>query len=217
MVTGSGTITQETRPLADWSAVALACPGTLELAIGENQGISIEAEENILPLIETIVSGDRLTIRFRPELRTIRPTKPIQFRATTPAIDTLAVSGTGDIRAPRIERETLTLDVSGSGNIHVESVGVTRVETRISGSGGVTIHGDTVKQEVRISGSGSLDARTLTSREADISISGSGTAMLHVEETMNGRITGSGSIVYGGHPATSIRTTGSGRAVQMPG
>ncbi|HYI14264.1 MAG TPA: head GIN domain-containing protein, partial [Thermomicrobiales bacterium] len=213
MVTGSGNVAAETRPLAVWSAVTLSCPGTLELAIGENQGISIEAEANILPLIETVVNGARLTIRFTPGQPTIRPTKPIQFRAATPAIDAMAVSGSGAIRIPRIDGETLALEVSGSGNIHVESAGASRVETRISGSGAVTIGGDAVEQDIRISGSGSLDARDLTSRRANVTISGSGTAMLHVEDEINGRITGSGSVVYGGQPAASIRTTGSGRAV----
>ena len=31
MVTGSGNLATETRPVADWSAVALACSGTLDL------------------------------------------------------------------------------------------------------------------------------------------------------------------------------------------
>jgi hypothetical protein len=217
MVTGSGNVTHETRPLAGWSAVDLSCPGMLELAIGENQGIEIEAEENILPLIETLVSDGRLTIRFTQTLRSIRPTTPIRFRAATPDVDAMVVSGSGAIRAPYIEHEALTLDVSGAGVINVDSISAGRLETRISGSGGVTIRGNAVEQEIRISGSGNLDARDLTSQKAQVTISGSGNAMVHVEREIDGRISGSGSIVYGGQPATSIRTTGSGRAVQMPG
>lgn len=217
MVIGSGNVAHETRPLAGWSAVDLSCPGTLELAIGENQGIEIEAEENILPLIETVVSDGRLTIRFTEGMRSIRPTTPIRFRTATPGIDALAVSGSGAIRASRVEREALTLDVSGSGAIDMDSASTGRLETRISGSGGVTIRGDAVEQEIRISGSGNLDARNLTSQKAHVSISGSGNAMVHVEREIDGRISGSGSIVYDGQPATTIRTTGSGRAVQMPG
>ncbi len=217
MVTGSGNVTHDTRSLAGWSAVDLSCPGTLELAIGENQGIQIEAEENILPLIETLVRDDRLTIRFTPGMDSIHPTQPIRFRAATPGIDAMSVSGAGTIRAPHIEREALTLDVSGAGTINVDSTSVGRVETRISGSGGVSIRGNADEQEIRISGSGNLDARDLTSQTARVTISGSGNAMVHVEREIDGRISGSGSIVYGGQPATSIRTSGSGRAVQMAG
>ena len=217
MVTGSGNVVHETRPLAGWSAVDLSCPGTLELAIGENQGIQIEAEENILPLIETLVRDDRLTIRFTQGVRSIHPTQPIRLRAATPGIDAMAVSGSGAIHAPYIEREALTLDVSGAGAIDVDSTSVGRLTTRISGSGGVTIQGNAVEQEIRISGSGNLDARDLTSQKAHVTISGSGNAMVHVEREIDGRISGSGSIVYSGQPATSIRTSGSGRAVQMPG
>ena len=217
MVTGSGNVAHETRPLADWNAVVLSCPGNLELAIGENQGIVIDAEDNILPLVETLVGDGVLSIRFTPGLGTIRPTKPIQFRAATPAIDAMRVSGSGDIHAPRLERDELRLEVSGSGNINVDSAGVSMLETRISGSGGVTIRGDADRQDISISGSGNLDARDLTSQHARVSISGSGSAMVHVEHDIDGRISGSGSIVYAGRPTTAIRTSGSGRAVQMPG
>jgi hypothetical protein len=216
MVTGSGTITSETRPLAGWTAVALGCPGTLDLKIGENRGITIEAEDNILPLIETNIEQGRLMIRIKPGLRTIRPTLPILFKAATPAIDALAVSGSGSIRAPRIEGANLDVDVSGSGDIDVASVHLTTLETRISGSGGVTIRGDADEHEARVSGSGELNAHDLTSQRAHVTISGSGSAMLRVEREIDGRISGSGSIVYSGNPSTTIRTSGSGRAVKMP-
>jgi len=216
MVTGSGNITNETRPLADWSAVSLSCPGTLELELGENHGITIEADDNILPLIETYVDGGRLVIRFAPGLGSVRPTQPIRFQAATSDIEAMTVSGAGDIRAPRIERPDLALDVSGSGSIDVASAAVSSLTSRISGSGSLTVRGDAVELEVRISGSGNLHARDLTSQRAHVEISGSGNAMVRVEREIEGRISGSGSIVYSGQPRINIRTSGSGRAVQMP-
>ncbi|MGH9173156.1 MAG: GIN domain-containing protein, partial [Vicinamibacterales bacterium] len=110
MTTGSGHLTTETRPLDSWNAVALGCPGTLDLQIGANEGIWIEAEDNILPLIETVVDGGRLRIRFADRLGRIKPTMPIRFRAATPAIDAIVVSGSGQARAPLIVRERLALD-----------------------------------------------------------------------------------------------------------
>ncbi|HEX5164284.1 MAG TPA: head GIN domain-containing protein [Thermomicrobiales bacterium] len=216
-VTGSGNVTSETRPLADWTAVALACPGTLDLQIGPNQGITIEAEDNILPLIETRVDGGGLQIRFQPAAQSIRPTQPIRFRAATPAIDGLAVSGSGSIHAPAIEGATLTLGTSGSGSIDVASASTGALDARISGSGSVTVRGDTRDCDVRVSGSGDLNARDLACHRAHVNVSGSGSVMLRVEREIEGRISGSGSIVYSGQPVTSIRTSGSGRAVQMPG
>jgi hypothetical protein len=217
MVTGSGNVTIETRPLADWTEVALACSGTLDLEIGTNQGITIEAEDNILPLIETRVDGGRLQIQFKPHVQSIRTMQPIRFRAATPAIDGLAVSGSGSIHAPVIEGTSLRLGSSGSGNIDVASASTSTLDARISGAGSVTVRGTTHDCDAQVSGSGDLDARDLTCQNATVSVSGSGSVMLRVERELGGRISGRGSIVYGGRPATSIRTSGSGRAVQMPG
>jgi hypothetical protein len=40
--------------------------------------------------------------------------------------------------------------------------------------------------------------------------------MVRVEQSITGRISGSGSVIYAGQPSTSVRTSGSGRVVQMP-
>lgn len=217
MVTGSGNIASETRPLVDWTAVGLSCPGTLELAIGENRGIAIEAEDNILPLIETVIEGGRLAIRFTDGLRQIRPTQPIHFRAATPEVDAIAVSGSGDVRTSEIAGEELTLDVSGSGRINVSSASLRSLETRVSGSGDVSVQGSASEQEVEVSGSGNLQAGDLTSQSAHVNVSGSGSAIVRAEREIVGRISGSGSIVYGGQPSVNVRVSGSGRAVQAPG
>ncbi len=216
MVTGSGNAARETRPLANWTTVALSCPGTLELAIGDNNGILIEADDNILELIETPVDGDTLQIRFKRGLRQIRPTTPIHFHATTPTIARMTVSGAGDISASAIDGDDLTLTISGSGNIHIESTNVGMLRTTISGAGTISSRGNATDIELVLSGSGSLDARDLTVQRARIQISGAGSALLRVEQELDGRISGSGSIIYDGAPSTTIRTSGSGRALRMP-
>jgi hypothetical protein len=216
MTSGSGTIAQETRPLDDWSAVNLGCPGRLELTTGANQGIAIEADDNILPLIETLVDDGQLTIRFKPGVGTIRTVSPIMLRAATPAIDAMTVSGNGSIHSGPIERPELTLAVSGSGSLVVQSLETRRLVAGISGSGTVEVRGNAEEQAIRISGSGSLDARDLASQRAVVTLSGSGSAMVRVEQSITGRISGSGSVIYAGQPSTSVRTSGSGRVVQMP-
>jgi hypothetical protein len=217
MVTGSGKLVNETRPLGSWRAVTLACPGTMELEPGANEGIRIEAEDNILPLIETEVEGERLVIRMGSEWRRVRPTLPIRMWAASPAIEGITVSGSGSVRAPDIAGEELALEVSGSGRIGVERVEVERLATEISGSGDVLARGEAAEQEIRLSGSGSLDARALASRRVHAVVSGSGAAMVTVSDELDGRISGSGAIVYAGAPSVTVRTSGSGRVVRMPG
>jgi len=216
MITGSGTIARETRPLDPWSTVTLSCPARLDLETGANQGITIEADDNVLPLIETVVNDGKLTIRFKPETPSIRTMSPILLRAATPAVDALTVSGSGSIHAGEMNRPELTLTVSGSGQIIALAIEAGRLTTNITGAGTVATRGTAREQQIRISGSGDFDARDLHSQRAEATISGSGSAMIRVEEAISGRISGSGSIIYAGQPSVSVRTSGSGRAVQMP-
>ena len=52
---GSGKSASEARTVAGFHAVELACTGTLDITQGDKEELVVEAEDNILPLIETHV------------------------------------------------------------------------------------------------------------------------------------------------------------------
>ncbi len=56
-VAGSGPVRTQTRPLDAFTGIALALPAQLELRTGTAEGITIETNENLLPLIETSVEN----------------------------------------------------------------------------------------------------------------------------------------------------------------
>jgi hypothetical protein len=214
MTTGSGTVTRETRELRPFRAVELRCQGDLTLEQGDPRGIEIEAEDNILPLIETFTEGDCLVIRFERGLRRIRPTRPIRFRTATPELRAVEVSGSGSVYAPSVVTDALDLEVSGSGRLAVDALGAPALDTRISGSGHVHLEGSVDRQQIRISGSGDYRAAALDSRLASAAISGSGSASVRVREQLDADISGSGSVRYIGQPEVHARTSGSGRVRQ---
>ena len=47
-------------------------------------------------------------------------------------------------------------------------------------------------------------------------VTGSGNMIVRAKREIEGRISGSGSIIYSGQPSVNIRTSGAVRAVQMP-
>src|SRR5438874_537424 len=61
-VQGSGTRASETRQVDPFSAVDSVGAEDVTITIGAQQSITVEADDNILPLIETKVSNGRLRI-----------------------------------------------------------------------------------------------------------------------------------------------------------
>src|SRR5215212_8679511 len=65
-VRGSGVMASETRSVSGFSEVALSGTGDVRIAQSGQESLTIEAEDNLLPLLETFVEDGRLTLRTRP-------------------------------------------------------------------------------------------------------------------------------------------------------
>lgn len=188
-VRGSGHVVSEPREVRDFTGVVLAGIGELTIEQTGTESLTIQAEDNILPLLTSDVSSGTLRLGTRSNT-SITTTEPIIYRLTVKDLDSLTVSGSGDATALDLQTGAFTVDVSGSGN--------------------VTVGGTATTQDVSISGSGTYTAEDLASNAAEVTISGSGNAVVRVSETLDATISGSGSVAYIGDPAVSQRVSGSG-------
>lgn len=65
-VVGSGKPASETRAVSGFHGVELAATGTLDITQGDKEELVAEADDNLLPLIETTVKSDgTLLIAFK--------------------------------------------------------------------------------------------------------------------------------------------------------
>jgi hypothetical protein len=209
VVSGSGNVVTETRDVSDFNQVALSGQGELILTQGEGEALVIEAEDNLIPVLETEVRGDTLHIGTKNNT-TLRPTQPIRFYLTMDEISGLDVSGSGNISADSIIADPLTLDVSGSGDIKIDSLDAETLDVDISGSGNVDVTGRARDQVINVSGSGNYQAADLDSESVDVEVNGSGEATVWARETLDAEANGSGSVNYYGSPAVNQRINGSG-------
>lgn len=218
-VDGSGVLTFEERDVSPVGRVTLSCPATLTLDDSANSTIAIEADDNILPLIETVVEErdgvSSLHIRFTDTVRTISPTLPITMGMTLGEISAIAVSGSGTVTSMPMQADIIELRVSGSGTIAVERVDGRQLALNVSGSGTIDVAGLASEVTATISGSGDLNGERLMCEDADIRVSGSGTVHLHVDRTLRTRISGSGDLYISGDPRIASRVTGSGQLVHV--
>lgn len=208
-VVGSGKVKSETRAVSGFDKVVLSGIGELSIEQAGAESLTIEAEDNILPLLESTVSGGTLMLGVKDNT-SIQTTKPIQYRLTVKNLRALTVSGAGRASMPMLSTDTLALRVSGSGGVNLSGLTATSLTVGISGSGGVTLDGQVLSQDVTLTGSGTYAARDLASGAATVTVSGSGNATVSVQSTLDARISGSGSVTYFGSPTVTQRVTGSG-------
>lgn len=207
-VDGSGTAAADTREVSGFRAVSFAIPGELTIVRGDAEGVRIEADDNLLPLIETRVRDGVLEIRSGAGR--LEPRSPLRVWVTARALEAVTAAGSGSVEAHGLRGGELALTVAGSGSVRAHDLQADLLRSEVAGSGSVEVAGRAPRQVITIAGSGGLDALGLESDVVDARIAGSGSARVHARERISARIAGSGSVLYRGDPEVSATRAGSG-------
>lgn len=212
-VQGSGRIKTETRALGHFNGVSMGLPGRLELRIGNTESVTIETDDNLLPLIATVIENGSLQIRSSK--RNI-DARHLTIVVQAKGVDNLALGGSGSIDADALRGAKVMIDLGGSGTIKLKGVDSDALTVVLGGSGDLKVGGGaTRKLSLSIAGSGDVDLGKLQSGDASVNIAGSGEATISVRDNLNVTIAGSGDVNYYGDPKVSKTAIGSGSARRL--
>lgn len=175
---GSGHAAVQTRSLPPFSAVDLAGANNVVVRVGPRQSVVVHADDNLLGRVETSVRSRTLLIDTTPG--NLNTKSPMFVEVGVPSLDGLVLEGAGNIAASGIDNEHLTVAMPGSGTI--DAAGITG------------------KLTLTMGGQGTALLRELSARDANVKLGGSGTIMLTATRSLTARISGNGTIVYGGNP-----------------
>jgi hypothetical protein len=181
--------TKESRNVGGFEEVELRGIGDLSIRQTGSESLTIEAENDVLPKLESRVVGDRLLLG--PESGAdIHTREPIDYELTVKNLSALEVLGAARVEADDIETARLAVTISGAGNVDTA--------------------GEAGQQEIDITGSGIYQAEDLHSKEVEIDIIGAGSAVVNVSEDLDAGISGVGSVEYIGDPAVKQDMNGAG-------
>lgn len=207
---------EQTRKVDPFSSISLRISANVQLKQGEKQNLEIVAKSSTLEEILTEVKDGELIIRFpnKNYFWTNYQPGPITIYITTPEINKLAVSGSGDIIAEDgIKTKSLDLTLSGSGNIKLSELSAVQVKSFISGSGNISVAGTMTAQDlsVNISGSGNFKGIDFSADDVTVKVSGSGNVGVEAKKNLYVRMAGSGNVTYKGNPMIDSSIAGSGK------
>jgi hypothetical protein len=185
-VKGSGVKATETRAVAAFTAIEATGIGSLKLRVGESESLKITADDNLLPLIKSEVKNGVLVLSTKGASSS---KNGIIFEATANTIKRLENSG------------TVSMDAGGFAGGELVIV--------CSGVGSVTLAGRVDSLKAELSGVGSLSADGLSADRVETNLSGVGSANVRAEKSLNGNVSGVGSLTWKG-AATDVSTNVSG-------
>jgi len=172
---------------------------------GAIPSLKLTASESELERIETKVVGDRLVVSSRPEhWGRDNSSEDVTAEIILPKFTGLEIHGSSPVKVHGdVTGNNFMLEISGSGHAVFDNMNVAKLVSEIAGSGHADIDaGTAAKAKYSISGSGKIRAFDLKSKEVSAEISGSGKCEVNVADKLVAGVSGSGSVIYTGDPAT---------------
>lgn len=233
-VDGNGQPATEERSHSGFIGISNETSATVYFESGDDYTVFVEADENLLDYIFTSITSGILEIEIKGT-GCIRPDRQPIVYITSPGMESIYSSGSGDIFADTvsgnrtevlstgsgnilidyIESDEAIIKSSGSGDISLAQFYSDDALVKNSGSGNITIEGEGEMVEIRSTGSGETYCDDLESNISDISITGSGNVHAWVVEELIAHLSGSGNLYYYGNPTLSSTVTGSGRVTNL--
>jgi hypothetical protein len=208
-IKGSGILVERKREIGSFSKLRIEGPLDVQLNQGAAESLSISAEDNVEPLIETRLDGDALVIGLKPGAG-FSTRKPPRLMLGFRKLNAVLIKGSGDVNIDQLKAEQFAITISGSGDLDIGLLETRELSASISGSGDVHIAGRAEQQNWSLSGSGDVSAASLSGRTAKAQLSGSGDLSLGVVEQLDANLSGSGDLSYAGRPKVTQKISGSG-------
>lgn len=217
-IKGNGDVKKENRSVNAFTSLASEGSMNVQITYGSSESITIEADENLLPYIETSVAANKLTIKTKKNVN-LKSAKTITVYVSMKKINSLQLSGSGDIKgAGAFTGDNKTdISLSGSGNLSLEFSSFKDLGLTLSGSGNMTLKGNAANSiDAKVSGSGNIDCAGVSSKDVDAKLSGSGNIKVYANNSIDARISGSGNVYYKGDAQNiNSKVVGSGKVLKM--
>jgi hypothetical protein len=196
-VSGNKHVVSKERRLDSFSGVKVSSGIDVYLKQGNNESVTVEADENLHEYILTEVRNGVLNVYSEYNIRSAERKR---VYVTMKEVNSVRTTSAGDVigESP-INSDKLELSASSAGDIKLE-VNSKNIEIDISSSGDITLTGETDMLKADLSSAGDLNAYELKSREADISVSSAGDADIYVTERIRARASSAGDVNYKGDP-----------------
>jgi hypothetical protein len=188
---GSGDLITESREVSGFDEIAVLGSGKVIVDVTGTESLTIEAEDNIMPLLETEVRSGRLELAVEGN---ISPTRDITYTITAATLQGVTIVGSGDVTANGVDAAGFAVEISGSGD--------------------VSPAGTAAALSVDIAGSGRYHGEDLVVATATIDVAGSGDAVVNATDELDIDVAGSGNVEYIGNPTVAQSVSGSGEVRQ---
>jgi hypothetical protein len=204
--TGSGHVISENRDVSTFRKVDVASGITLHATTGA-RSLKLTADDNLLPLIQTFVTGDTLHIQLKPT--TVAPVlSTLTAEVSNDVFEGLEASGGCLVDLTATSATDFPIVASGGSDVTITGLSSTNVTMDASGGSTITVSGAAQHASATSSGGSGLKLRALPLETLAIDASGGATVVARVSSALTGSASGGSTISVVGTPSSHVDVSG---------
>ena len=211
----SGRVTQELHNFSDYKSIDISDAFEVIVEFSSNdEGVTVEADDNIHEYLDVKVIGDRLYLGIQRKYDIKGNATMKAYIATNDPIGMILASGASNIKFQNeLIGQELYLEASGASNINGD-IDVANLSLALSGASNMDIEGKADDVYADLSGASSFYGYDNVMQDLDIELSGASTARVKVESTLKVNASGASSVSYKGNPSiNAINITGASQII----
>ncbi|WP_299706212.1 head GIN domain-containing protein [uncultured Pontibacter sp.] len=211
-IKGEGELVSQNRNASGFKGINVSGGFAVELTQGNNEGVRIEAQENLLNSIQTEVKNGVLHIYTSDN---ISSTKGMKAYITIRELNSVSISGGVKVVGnSTFKANSFDLDMSGGSKVQL-AIDTKKLKADMSGASKVELSG--VADEVRMdmSGASKVDASELESKRVHVEASGASNVKVFARNELTVNASGATKVAYKGDPSISSNVSAAAKISKM--
>ena|SRR2546422_1646966 len=188
---GSGVRKAEKRDLAPFTAIETSGAFEVSVVCQKPVSLEIEADDNILPLVETEVRGGVLHLTTT---RHYFSSGGIVVRISVPNLEAVKSTGAGKFKITDLKGDHFTIDSTGAATVVAD--------------------GQSRSLEISSTGAGKIDTHDLQASEAIVKVTGAAGVDVYAIDQLDVTVSGAGRVTYSGNPRVNKHISGAGQVIK---
>ena len=209
---GSGDLVKQTRNLKGFTSISAAGGMHVEIAKGNNETVVVEADDNVIEDVETVVENGQLKISMENGFSF--SDVHIKIFITAPVITKISSAASADIIVAGVleSDNKIMLNASSGSSIKAE-LNAPQAAADASSGAEIDVTGKTKTFDVQASSGAAVDAFELLSEDTFAAASSGGKVDVHASVKLDAKASSGGSVSYRG-PATAVTKESSGGSIK---
>lgn len=208
-ISGSGKIVPETRQVTDFTGVVVRYNAEVVIRQGESAAVVLEADDNLLPQLTTLVRNGVLYIENSQAnaAERVRPTRQVRVSITVRDLRDVEVSAASTLRLESLRTDQLKVSASGAVRATLNGLSVRLLDCRLSGATSLTAKGVTEAVKMEVSGASGFEGAELAAQAVSANLSGASNATVWAQRELTADVSGASTLSYYGQPTVQQRVS----------